>query len=409
MHHLANSTIKNSFVSCCSIFTKQSHLMYPTQICRIIMPSSNLNDIIILYGLNVKINVFVPLQSSYSDDFYKFMVNSYSFVKKMTLENDTMIHNFDSDKMKTLIRNLNIWEDDYYKNLSKSWNKLETNIIFHMDILEDFKEKGFIASLIFKDYFIASYFFTRFTRKMNPFIKINKQEYIIKVLPIQSKYTFNKLNKLVINNVQNYLLSQLTNQSGTNKILINENNFTEEKMKDNLDPYIILFHPNTILSYNYKSFVLNTENIVYTDFFTKLIIFSNYNHNIHWFCINSKVTSNLIIKCFHIKHITIENQLINQLINEKKKTKKKNNQTKPKEIQKVSKNQPLINSFICSPNKIENDDNSIILIKKQIAKPKKKTDISNYFIKKRKRDDNEDTINPSKIQKILEIFVTNNK
>lgn len=405
MHHLTNSTIKNSFVSCCSIFSKQSHLMHPTQICRIIMPSSNMNDIIILYGLNVKINVFIPFQRYYSDDFFKFMVNSYSFVKKMKLENDTIEHNFDSDKMKTLIKNLNSWENDYYTNLSESWNKLDTNIIFHMDIIEDFKDKGFIASLIFKDYFIASYFFNRFTRKMNPQIKIDKKEYLIKIIPIQTKYSFNKINKLICNNVQDYLLQQLTNQGGTHKILINENNFKEENMKDLNDPYIILFHPNTILSYNYKSLVLNTENIEYIDFFTKFITFSNYNHNIHWFYLNSKINKNLIIRCFHFKHITIENQLVSEkiVINLNKPIIK---QTKPKEITKIPKNQSLIDSFLCIPN------NNNVIIKKQIViqKKKKKTDISDFFIKKRKRDDDEyDTINPSKIQKINTIFETNNK
>jgi len=369
------------------------------------MPSSNMNDIIILYGLNVKINVFIPFQRYYSDDFFKFMVNSYSFVKKMKLENDTIEHNFDSDKMKTLIKNLNSWENDYYTNLSESWNKLDTNIIFHMDIIEDFKDKGFIASLIFKDYFIASYFFNRFTRKMNPQIKIDKKEYLIKIIPIQTKYSFNKINKLICNNVQDYLLQQLTNQGGTHKILINENNFKEENMKDLNDPYIILFHPNTILSYNYKSLVLNTENIEYIDFFTKFITFSNYNHNIHWFYLNSKINKNLIIRCFHFKHITIENQLVSEkiVINLNKPIIK---QTKPKEITKIPKNQSLIDSFLCIPN------NNNVIIKKQIViqKKKKKTDISDFFIKKRKRDDDEyDTINPSKIQKINTIFETNNK
>lgn len=407
MQHLTNSTIKNSFVSCCSIFSKNLDLMYPTQICRIILPSNNIDDIIILYGLNMKINVFVPFQIYQKDDFFKFMVSSYCFVKKSKLENDdTTQLNFDSIKMKTLINNLNEWEKDYYTNLLESWNKLETNIIFDMDIIEDFKDKGFIASLLFKDYFIASYFFNRFSRKNNPQIKIDKKEYLIKIIPIQTKYSINKINKLTnINNVQEYLLSQLTNQLGIDKILINENSFIDEKIKDKLDPYIILFHPNTILSYNYRSLVLNTENIEYKDFFTKFINFSNYNHNIHWFFLNSKINKNLIIRCFHFKNIIIEKQLIS----EKKDLDKqiiKIKQSKPKELTKIAKDQKLIDSFLCTPN----NNNNNIIVKKQINKviqKKKKIDIGDYFIK-RKRDD-DGLITPSKIQKIGPIFETNNK
>jgi hypothetical protein len=246
---VVDSTRKNSFVSCCTIFSKTLHVIQPTQTCLITMPNNDFNDFMIFYDFSIKINVFVPLPKSSSDDFYKFMITSYCFSKKTKFDNTNGPENlFSSKQHDIMIKNFIEWEKDYYTTLLGNKDKLSSNIIVDMKIIEEVEEviedkgvketkyKGFVASLSFKDYFIAYYFYNRFTNKNNPKIKIQNKEYLIQVIPLNKSYSQVKKTTIILP-VKPYLLSQLSTKLGTsfnqmNKIsLINENYYQREKIK----------------------------------------------------------------------------------------------------------------------------------------------------------------------------------
>jgi len=406
---MVDSTRKNSFVSCCTIFSKTLHVIQPTQTCLITMPNNDFKDFIIFYDIPIKINVFVPLPKSSSDDFYKFMISSYCFSKKNKFDNVTETKNFTLNEI--MLKNFIEWEKDYYTTLLGNKDKSISNIIVDMEIIEDVEEvnevkgvkqtkyKGFVASLSFKDYFIAYYFYNRFTNKNNPTIKIQNKEYHIQVIPLNKSYSQVKKTTIILP-VKSYLLSQLSTKIGTsfnqmNKISLNsEIYYNREKIKEPFNPYYVLFHPNIILNYNYRDLFFDFNLFAYDDFFAKLINEFDYNHNIHWFCINSNYGEGINIKCFDSKFTTNQKIMIVEKNPIQPIVKKPIKEPIIKKEIKLPKNQTIINSFLtATPVNID-----ILFEKSSHCKDGLK----------RKRN-NENDNKPSKIQKITSYFVTNNK
>jgi hypothetical protein len=363
----------NSFISYCSIFSKDLILLYPPQLCQIGFLSKEIFDIIVMRGLTLSIKIFLPFSSEYIEKFTNFLILSYSYFKKNNLSRDKSIEN---TTLNTLKSNLNEWEIDHFEELLQTKNKVEFQKLFEIEIFKELIDDGCICLLKFKDCDIATYFFNRFNKS----IKINDKEYLIKILTL-NELTFkqNDKKKLEIND---YFLSQINNKYG-----IYENETCQIKINPDNREYFILFHPFKLISNEFENIYYKNFN----DFITKNILRNkgNINYNINFFYIKSK-------NVFNYNKITINKEYISydfqKIFNIKQIETKKKKQSKIVKIDKSDnyynntrekyekKTQQSINMFLVKDNdlskKRKRDEEEV---KKIEEKPKKFTKIDQYF------------------------------
>jgi hypothetical protein len=365
----------NSFISYCSIFSKDFHLLYPPQLCQIGFLSKEIFDIIIIRGLTLTIKIYLPFSSDYLDKFNNFLILSYSWFKTKILPNDKIEVNTILEKLKS---NLNLWEKDYYDTLINLKNKDEIQKLFEIEILKEFIGEGCICLLKFKDCEIASYFFNRFNKS----IKINEKDYLIKILSINDLSISKNNKKLELND---YFLSQINNKYG---IFENETSQIKINNKNNRE-YLILFH-------SFKLISNDSKNIYYRNFkhFIKnniIINKDNINYNINSFHIKStnvfkynkisitkEYNSNENLKVFNIKQIDLKKKSKSSKIDKSERT---YNNTR---IKSENKTQNLINGYFQKEKHEEKEEEKSNKRKREEneeekKKPKKFTKIDQYF------------------------------
>ena len=314
MQEICESHSGNSFITCCSIFSKNKHIIESTQTCNIVI--NNKQELFVFYGIKVKINIFVHFTQEKLDKFTTFLIKSYSFVHKQS-NNDEEEPDGDKNLLKTLSYNLQSYENDYYENSVKDYNNLFTLEIIdkNVEIEDSNKEKthGMKLSLIFTNYFVAAYYFNRFSK----LIKIEDKEYKIFILPLDSEKINPNLKRIqtTILDVKEYIHYQISSQISIwgnviNIVHINKDRYYNEFNNDQ-DKYYILFHPNSLIDTKYR---LN-KNYDYNNIFTETINNLTFvksdenNHNINWFVLGSNIKDKCVIRCCNFNHTTLTQKI----------------------------------------------------------------------------------------------------
>src|SRR4029079_6535978 len=120
MQEFCESHADNSFISCCSVFSKNTkQVIIPTQTCNIIIHNK---ELFIFYGIRLKINIFVHFNIDKLDRFTQFLIKSYTFVKQ---QNNTAQES-NGNLLDTLMYNLQSYENDYFENSIDDNNTLFT-------------------------------------------------------------------------------------------------------------------------------------------------------------------------------------------------------------------------------------------------------------------------------------------
>lgn len=407
---------KNTIISCCSIFSNKLDLIKTTQLCKIIFKSDKILDCIILYGLEVKIEISVPFSIDYQLNLIKLLVNSYLYSKKNKNEENNQKNPLKTDLLNTLIFNLKNEENDYFEDIIKDKKNFDynNNQFFKLINSEIIDNINFKCTLIFKDYFIASYYFNRFLKSF----KINDKEYLITILPLIKEQSLTKLKLKKTNlNCKDYFLNQLNDNYSDYLNFTNNLYLPSKEFLKNQNDYFILFHPNILLDYSYN---LNkiTNYLDFLDLFKELK-FINYNnnkcinHNITWFYLQSNQLNNEIIKCFKYEKYLIQKEV--KLINDKNFQLLEfdsniilNSNIQMEEFKETIT--PVITEIKQFQNKESNSISSALFIKKKSNENKP---IEQYFSlsnKRRRNDDKEEIENKIlKKTKIDHYFVFNKK
>lgn len=306
MQEICESHYNNSFISCCTIFSKNKQLLEPTQTCNIVF--NNKQEILIFHGLQIKINIFVHFNEDKLEKFTKFLINSYSFVQRQS-NNETEPSHEQEDLLISLIYNLQVYENDYYEYSVKEYNNL-----FKLEVLEKnvkFEDGyGMKLSLLFTNYFIANYFFNRFTKVIN----MDDIEYRILILPLDCEPQNPNLKRiqtttLLSKEYISYQISQRISIYGNkiNVININKTRYNNE-FNDNIDKYYILFHPNTLIDSNYHKNRLGLLSHDTMDTL-KYVKYNDNNYNVNWFVLGSCFETKSVIRCFNINHGSITQKI----------------------------------------------------------------------------------------------------
>ena len=321
MQEYCESHAGNSFISCCSVFSKNNkQVIIQPQTCNIVI---NNRDLSIFYGIRVKINIFVHFDISKLDGFVSFLIKSYTFVKSNS--NIASKPPTDDCLLDTLIYNLQKSENDNLENQSNSNNNLFTLEILDRRVV--IKEKnegeesplkktkeifGMKLSLIFTNHFIANYYFNRFEKV----ITLDKQEYKILILPLDCEMINPNLKRIqtTVLDSREYILYQISKQISNygnkiNGININKNIYYKE-LQDQ-DKYYVLFHPNSIIDPEYNKNYHQDQDKNFIDTFKSIsfIKHDENNHNIHWFVAESNMEEKYFIRCFRFNLITINHKL----------------------------------------------------------------------------------------------------